>query len=434
MSSILEKFKTRRKSGNDAVDISKAQKAPNPPPPQQPLGEHDSITLKRSDGLRHDLISVFSTPGITNVIKETTAQVDAKALGEEDEEDEEHDRISISRSDGITHDIIRVFKATSDCTGESLKMTPTPTSSSPNPPSVSKTPKGRAISLTIKEFAKMATNSIKSTSNLTDVISTAPALSFTTPTFAPKSVRIVHMSDTHNFLDKNKRSSFLPHGDILVHTGSFTNRGTEEEYAQFNAWLGSVADIYHYRIVVLGSRDVKLFGNDWDVMKHMLPNATHVLCHSEATVLGIRFYGCPWHWGHKHNYTIRPGAPSSTSGRFEDIPAGVHVLLTHVPAFHRLDATTAAEVKEHWGSRELVEHLRRVRPGLHLHGHVKDSRGVLPAFANSPLTINSSMVDKDINVLFACPHVIKATQLLGVADSNTNKSVISWSFALDNLE
>lgn len=423
MSHLLDRMKMRRKSGSDADPTTSSR--PKPPTTVASGNPHDNINIARSDGLRHDLISVFANPNIGNVIRESTAlPVDAT----EELVDGEHDMISINRSDGLTHDLIHVFKGSGDPAADTSPST-LPPAPAPTPPPLST--KSRSISLTIKEFAKMATSSMKSTSHLDVALHPAGIASMAPVGWAPKSVRIVHMSDTHNMLDKNKLSAFLPHGDILVHTGSFTNRGTEDEYVNFNAWLSAVSGLYHYRIVCLGSRDVKLFGNDWDVMKRMLSNATHVLCHSEATVLGIRFYGSPWHWGHKHNYTIRPGAPSSTSGRFEDIPVGVHVLLTAVPAFHRLDATTAAEVKEHWGSRELVEHLRRARPGLHLHGHVKDSRGVLPAFGNSCLTINSSMVDKDITVLYACPHVIKATQTM---TDSSNKSALNWSFALDTLD
>ena len=105
---------------------------------------------------------------------------------------------------------------------------------------------------------------------------------------------------------------------------------------------------------------------------------------------------------------MRPGAPSSTSGRFDEIPEGIHVLVTHGPSHERLDrvqtylntdgsksqlplrgstsVTQSVQRKEeHWGSRELTENIRRVRPALHLHGHVKDARGVLTAFAHQPL-------------------------------------------------
>jgi Icc-related predicted phosphoesterase len=101
---------------------------------------------------------------------------------------------------------------------------------------------------------------------------------------------------------------------------------------------------------------------------------------------------------------VRPGAPSSTSGRFDEIPEGTQVLVTHGPAFERLDrvqtylnadgtmvnpkgniSTALHRREEHWGSRELLENIRRVRPGLHLHGHVKEARGVLAAFGHQPL-------------------------------------------------
>lgn len=240
------------------------------------------------------------------------------------------------------------------------------------------------------------------------------------------------MSDTGNFLEnKPNKSAFLPTGDILVHTGDFTVNGTDEEFDVFNQWLGAVSGRYHYRIICLGNHDVRVYGNDWKALKSKLSNATHVLCHEEATVLGIRFYGSPWHWGHKNNYTIRSGAPSSTSGRFDEIPAETQVLLTHGPAYDRLDVVTAAETKEHWGSRELAENLRRVRPGLHLHGHTKDSRGLLLPFGNSPLSVNSCMTDKNDGVMYACPHVIKATS---VSDNALSSAPPSWVFQIDTLD
>lgn len=85
------------------------------------------------------------------------------------------------------------------------------------------------------------------------------------------------------------------------------------------------------------------------------------------------------------------------------------MLVTHGPAFERLDrvlayvnqdgslqhqhqqqkaAYAAAPLlrrEEHWGSRELADNIRRARPALHLHGHIKDARGILPAFGHQPL-------------------------------------------------
>ncbi len=370
--------------------------------------EHERISLTRSDGVTQDLLNVFSKPGVTEVVHTSSKEEGRKSVSDHHDE---HQNITISRSDGVTHDLIQVFKAVSDAQGDTLKI------KGGRAPSVGKLDLSSAIGLTPPMTSPNA-NSI----SVNREVSSA---------YYPKSVRIVHYSDTHNFLIRSpKDHQYLPHGDILVHTGNFTNSGTDAEFIQFNDWLGSVTDLYHYRIVILGHRDVKAYGNTWDVMKKFLTNATHVLCHDEVTVLGIRFYGAPWHWGHKVNYTLRPGAPTSTTGRFDDIPAGIHCLLTHGPSYDRLDTTYSGNSVEHWGSRELSEAIRKVRPGLHLHGHVKDSRGIYPEFGNNPLTVNSSMVDKDVTVLYATPHVIRATQAL----FDRNKNVVTWSFVIDSFD
>jgi len=358
----------------------------------------ENIQISRSDGRIHDLNKVFRNPATSEIVSQSSRT----PIKKDDEED--HGRISITRSDGVTHDIIKVFtKYASDSAGETMKL------------------KNRSPSMGKIELPFSST---LSSSNIRPVSQPNPTAEVP---YYMKSVRIIHMSDTHNFLSKTARNGFLPNGHILVHSGNFSSKGTDEEFAQFNDWLGEVAGHYHYRIVCLGNRDVKVYGNDWDAMKKLLPNATHVLCHSEATVLGIKFYAAPWHWGHKKNYAVRAGAPSTTTGRFDDVPFGVHVLVTHGPAFDRLDKT---QNDEHWGSRELSETLRRVRPGVHLHGHVKDARGFLPAFGNFPLAVNSSMCDVNVTVMYAVPHVIRADQMM--LDSIRN--VVDWSFAMDSFD
>jgi len=376
------------------------------------------INVARSDGKIHDLNKVYSQHDILDVISTSTSDETSK------KKETDTNRISFVRSDGLTHDIIQVFKANSDAHGETLKM------------------KGRAPSVGKFDLSAVLASVGNTSPNQPTSAPTTNAL--TTPLnreisslYYPKQVRIVHFSDTHNFLMKTPNDEhFLPHGNIFVHTGNFTNGGTDLEFMQFNEWLGSVADLYHYRVVIFGHRDVKVYGNNWDSMRKLLPNATHVLCHDEATILGIRFYGCPWHWGHKCDYTLRPGAPANTTGRFDDIPSGVQVLLTHGPAFERLDTTYTGlsgmmdnEQPHHWGSRELADAVKRVKPALHLHGHVKDSRGIYPALGSNPLTVNSAMVDKDVTVLYTTPHVIKATQAM----FDKNKNLVTWSFSIDAL-
>lgn len=306
--------------------------------------DHGNIIIPRSDGKLHDL-NVFANiaPDFAkDALRESPKIKPTTSLGplEDHDHDHEHRPISVRRSDGLTHDIVQVFKAFSDPNGDSLRLIPS-----------TKVDEGIRRSTLGKLDMQ---NIIKSSGRLP----LPPQIN----TFNPSSIRIVHMSDTLNFLNKSSNyNNFLPPGDILIHSGNFTNTGSDEEFDTFDKWLKSVANIYHYRVVVLGSRDVIKIGNNWTIAKSMLPSATHVLSHSEATILGLRIYGMPWHWGHDANYLLKAGVPDSN--RLNDIPDKVDILVTHGPAYGRLDTVvldspSPKTVKgdsllqeEHWGSQ-----------------------------------------------------------------------------------
>jgi hypothetical protein len=391
--------------GKKASDTQKRQEEDQKPPESDTHNKdedqkHHSIKVNRSDGKAHDLNAILASTDLSGVIIEATAD---KPKTEKQEHD--HGKIAISRSDGVNHCIINVFKGLSDATGETMRRT------SGTGETFRRT-SGTGDNIHCSHALSMSAISARRTSGL----------------LFPLSVRIVHMSDTFNFLSASTTNSFLPAGDILVHSGDFTQYGATKEFEQFNTWLGSVATQYRYRIVTLGCRDVKEFGNNWDVMRRLLSNATHVLCHETAVVLGIRFYGCPWHWGHHKNYLVRKGAPSSTTGRFDEIPESTQVLITHGAAAGVLDSATLP------GSKELVDGIRRAKPALHLHGHSRGSHGVVPAFARYPLVVNSALCDPDARVLYACPHVIKATQISPMEDcAGGAMGSASWNFAIDSL-
>ena len=234
-------------------------------------GTDEGIILSRTDAKEHDLKHVFNSSRFTEIVdnlKNTSGKsnTDSKQVshinneksnsGSDSDDDEENDRwgdrvISIERSDGAAHDIVQVLRK----------------------------------------------NSIDDNLPLETILS-EKRLSNISPVVFPTSIRIVHMSDTHNLLFHDRKNTFLPDGDILVHTGDFSVEGTEAEYQQFNAWLGSISQKYMFRVVIVGRKDTKILGNSWNEIEKRLSNATHVLSHKEATILGIRFYVCiffPFH-------------------------------------------------------------------------------------------------------------------------------------------
>jgi Icc-related predicted phosphoesterase len=346
---------------------------------------HANIAIQRSDDKKFDMkqISEVSLNAI-NYNFSPSPESSAK----------DNESIKIHRSDGLTHDIINVFKAKSDPRGADFHL---------------QVPGKKAASLSKSEVHSLYNESYR------------PAIH--TAAFSPSSVRIVHFADTHNLLDNEKYGKalrrFFPAGDIMIHSGDFSNNGTAEEYAKFDGWLESVSDLYMYRVVCIGNRDVRQFGNNWDTIKALLPHATHVLCHEEANILGLRIYCSPWHWGYKINQMLRVGG--TVVNRYDDIPTGINILVTHSAAYGRLDAVWCEDGRDRelWGSKELLQAIKRVRPDVHLHGHVHECRGIIPAFGNSPLTLNSAMTDISRTKIFAGPQVIKATLQLSVSVDKT---------------
>jgi len=226
----------------------------------------------------------------------------------------------------------------------------------------------------------------------------------------PVGCRIVHISDTHNFL-VDETSLGLPDGDILVHTGDFSNKGAAEEFQQFDSWLQAVAHRYRYRVVIFGNHDVRSFKDDFATMKSMLPSATHVLNSETVELCGLILHGRHWLSCYDSTYKLKAGVDPSTCPQhnFHEIPRGVHVLLTHGPSYGLHDFY---DYTFHSGSRELSAAIDGIgSPVLvHLHGHIHESygstAGATLSGANKLITSNSAICDHATTAMTNQPRVI----------------------------
>jgi 3',5'-cyclic AMP phosphodiesterase CpdA len=77
--------------------------------------------------------------------------------------------------------------------------------------------------------------------------------------------------------------------DVLIHTGDFTNKGTKEEFEQFNRWLGAVKGRQPQLVIVVivGNHDVYELKDDFATAKKWLSNATYVPAFERIEVFGI---------------------------------------------------------------------------------------------------------------------------------------------------
>lgn len=175
----------------------------------------------------------------------------------------------------------------------------------------------------------------------------------------------------------------MPAGDILVHAGDLTRHGDLDELVDLNAWLGELP--HRHKIVIAGNHDW-CFMEGAEACAYLLSNAIY-LQDSAATVAGVMFYGSPWtprfyDWA----FMLPRGAPLRE--RWARIPVGTQVLVTHGPPYGQRDRTVQGE---HAGCEELGATVRRLRPQLHIFGHIHEGAGI--STDGTTRYLNASSVD-----------------------------------------
>uniref|UniRef100_A0A673IU25 Metallophosphoesterase MPPED2-like n=1 Tax=Sinocyclocheilus rhinocerous TaxID=307959 RepID=A0A673IU25_9TELE len=201
------------------------------------------------------------------------------------------------------------------------------------------------------------------------------------PYDAPKPVghtRFVCVSDTHSRTDGIQ----MPFGDVLLHTGDFTELGLPSEVKKFNDWLGSLP--YEFKVVIAGNHELtfdkdfmgelikqdyyrypsvsKLKTEDFDDVQSVLTNCVY-LQDSEVTIKGFRIYGTPWTpWFNGWGFNLPRG--QSLLDKWNQIPEDVDILMTHGPPLGFRD--WVPKELQRVGCVELLNTVqKRVRPKLH---------------------------------------------------------------------
>jgi predicted phosphohydrolase len=178
-------------------------------------------------------------------------------------------------------------------------------------------------------------------------------------------LRVVCISDTHEL----HRELVVPPGDLLIHAGDFTffGRGVRA-ILDFNDWLG---DLPHpHKVAICGNHEYALESDP--NLRRLFTNATLLLNESV-------FFGPAKVWGSP--LTPRDSGAFGGSNAMErvmayqSIPPDTDILITHGPPYGVLDHTPS-ESAGPIGDKELREAVIRVKPKLHVFGHVHSGYGV----------------------------------------------------------
>jgi predicted phosphodiesterase len=151
-------------------------------------------------------------------------------------------------------------------------------------------------------------------------------------------MKITCISDTHN-QHEHIPPDWLEGGDVLVHAGDVSGRGSLREVEEFLAWFNELP--YKHKIMIAGNHDfwfekVSTFAVN-EMLQEKYPNIIY-LNDSGVEIDGIKFWGSPvqpWFYDWAFN---RMG--TDICRHWDMIPLDTHVLVTHGPMKGILDMTT----------------------------------------------------------------------------------------------
>ena len=213
---------------------------------------------------------------------------------------------------------------------------------------------------------------------------------------AANAVSVVCISDTHN------NQPQLPVGDILIHAGDLTQSGTFEELQAALNWIQSQS--HPHKIVIAGNHDVLLDSTldqgkssstttpqasnatlrarlNWGDIIYLENTSTTIqvtisspdhpsgdtITTNNTTSRTLKIFGSPhspkqgnWAFQYPRSHNIWKDMP---------IPPDTDILITHCPPRCHLDLLSL-------GCIHLLKELWRVRPRLHVFGHIHAGYGV----------------------------------------------------------
>ncbi|RXW16354.1 hypothetical protein EST38_g9499 [Candolleomyces aberdarensis] len=193
----------------------------------------------------------------------------------------------------------------------------------------------------------------------------------------PNAIRVVCISDTHN--SHNKQPP-LPEGDILIHSGDFTNNSTQAELDSVLTWLE--AQSHPHKLFIAGNHDAELLSGP-DIRNYIsatYPGLTYLQDTSTSIDIRgrtLRVYGSPhtpkhgsWQFQYPRveSQSYDSNSESEAAEIWSQIPPATDILVTHGPPFGHLSFKS--------GCYALLMAVWHVRPRLHVFGHIHAGRGI----------------------------------------------------------
>lgn len=182
-------------------------------------------------------------------------------------------------------------------------------------------------------------------------------------------------------------------GDLLIVAGDLTVNDSKRKMDEFWAWL--CYQPHEKKIVIAGNHDNFLENNP-----HYFDGCSDdimYLCDSWTEVGGYKIWGSPWtksFEGMNSNcMAFCVDTEEELQEKWDLIPDDTDILVTHSPPRGILDQNVDGDA---CGSETLLSTLERVKPKIHVFGHIHEQGGRKERHNSSmALCMNASYVDEN---------------------------------------
>ena len=199
-------------------------------------------------------------------------------------------------------------------------------------------------------------------------------------------MKLVLISDTHN----KHHQLDLPPGDILIHAGDVSGRGSEREVLDFLNWFSKLD--YKHKIFIAGNHDW-LFEKASSLAKDIIPENIIYLNDSGIEIEGIKIWGSPispWFF----DWAFNRHRGEEIQKHWDMIPDNTDILITHGPVYGILDKTARGELV---GCKDLLDTIQKSKIKLHVCGHIHEAYGMEKN--GDTLFVNASVVNLGYEVV-----------------------------------
>ena len=200
-------------------------------------------------------------------------------------------------------------------------------------------------------------------------------------------MKIIAISDTHG----QHKDLQLPEGDILLHAGDVSKRGSRAEIMDFLFWFSEQP--HKYRIFIAGNHDFYFEKTGKEQINSDMPKNVVYLNDSGTEIEGIKIWGSPiqpWFYDWAFNRQRGPDIKK----HWDLIPNDTDILLTHGPAYGILDLTMDGRAV---GCEDLLKKIQDIKPKYHICGHIHEAYG--QERAGETNFINASVLNLDYKLV-----------------------------------